>query len=247
METPAKHGMMSTIKNSKGFSLVEMAIVLVIIGIIMAAVIKGQDLLVNARAKQFISAAQSWKIDAYAFMDRNGRFPGDYDKDGTIGSGLVESSLGSTAMDDIASTMPQAPANPVIIAGQTFWFYFGYAEKTTTDFRNVITACKSKDCTTAMSADDIEILKAFDTAIDGNANAGQGNVRSLITALPVFATGSPGFFGPLASSTGNRANGVANIPIASMSSIATSGLDLPWVYDTTALVYGAVWTFDKGF
>lgn len=249
METPVKHGMMSTIKNSKGFSLVEMAIVLVIIGIIMAAVIKGQDLMVNARAKQFISAAQSWKIDAFAFMDRNGRFPGDYDKDGNIGSSAIESSLTSTATDEISTSMPQAPANPVVIAGQTFWFYFGFAEKAVGDVRNVITACKSKDCTAAMSADDIEILKAFDTAIDGSANAGQGNVRGLKVALAPSSTvaDGTGFAGPLTSSTGNRANGTANIPLASMSSATTIGLDIPWVYDTNAKVYGAVWTFDKGF
>ncbi|MBF0542486.1 MAG: prepilin-type N-terminal cleavage/methylation domain-containing protein, partial [Nitrospirae bacterium] len=42
--------------NAKGFTLVEIAIVLVIIGIILGAAMKGKDLIYGARYKKFINA-----------------------------------------------------------------------------------------------------------------------------------------------------------------------------------------------
>ena len=51
MDTLTKPGIMAKLRNRRGFSLIEMAIVLVIIGIIIGAIIKGQDLMLNSRAK----------------------------------------------------------------------------------------------------------------------------------------------------------------------------------------------------
>src|ERR1035437_5774725 len=86
MDTLKKPAMMVRLRNSKGFSLVEMAIVLVIIGVIIGAIVKGQDLIVNSRAKQVTSAASTWRNLAMPFMDRNGRLPGDGAKTGIIKS-----------------------------------------------------------------------------------------------------------------------------------------------------------------
>ncbi len=44
--------MSRTLRNAKGFTLVELAIVLVIIGIILGAVLKGQELINNAKMKR---------------------------------------------------------------------------------------------------------------------------------------------------------------------------------------------------
>ena len=60
-------------RNNKGFTLVELAVVLVIIGIILGAVIKGQDLVDNARAKQFVNNIKTWQIALTAYYDRKGK------------------------------------------------------------------------------------------------------------------------------------------------------------------------------
>jgi len=124
-------------RGNKGFTLVEMAIVLVIIGIILGAVIKGQDLVVNAQAKQLASAVSSWRNLAFAYYDRNGRFPGDAGRDGIIGNNLIAANQPTPTYETTAATgtgiaelvtdMSYAPANPVIVGGMSFWTYFGNA------------------------------------------------------------------------------------------------------------------------
>jgi len=68
----------------RGFTLVELAIVLVIIGIILGAVLKGQELINNAKAKRLINDTKALVALAYTFYDRYGRFPGDCDNNGVV-------------------------------------------------------------------------------------------------------------------------------------------------------------------
>jgi len=232
--TPATPGILARVRNSKGFSLIEMAIVLVIIGIIIAAIVKGQDLMVNARAKQMVSAANSWKASVLAYTDRNGRFPGDNDKSGSIGDVAGEQSAGNTATDEIAATLTQAPANPIQVGGQAFWFYIGNAPATV-GTRNVMVVCKAAACDVALTIDYVEIMKAFDTAIDGLADGGKGQVRALSAASDgtTIITG-------LAAATG-RANGVATAPVT--PNVTAAGAALPW----STAQFGAIWAFDKPY
>ena len=61
----------------RGFTLVEMAIVLVIIGILLAGVLKGQELIENSRVKDAANIING-TIAAYnSYIDRYGRLPGD--------------------------------------------------------------------------------------------------------------------------------------------------------------------------
>ena len=70
-------------RNSKGFTLVELAVVLVIIGIILGAVIKGNDLIENAKVKGVIQAPTKWEVPIMTFYDKKGYFPGDQETAGT--------------------------------------------------------------------------------------------------------------------------------------------------------------------
>jgi prepilin-type N-terminal cleavage/methylation domain-containing protein len=65
-------------KRSKnaGFTLIELAIVLVVIGLIIAAVLKGQDLIQNARMLDFVTnPVQKAQVASMAYYDRTGQFP----------------------------------------------------------------------------------------------------------------------------------------------------------------------------
>src|SRR3974390_2486897 len=122
--SPILSGMVLRLRNRKGFSLIELAIVLVIIGIIVAAILKGQDLLFNSRTKQFVSAANAWKVAAYGFMDRNNRFPGDEGVNGNISDQSTAEQAGTgTATAELAAQLSNVPPNPVVIGGQSYWFY----------------------------------------------------------------------------------------------------------------------------
>jgi prepilin-type N-terminal cleavage/methylation domain-containing protein len=61
----------------RGFTLVEIAIVLVIIGLLIGGVLRGQELINSARVNSINSQQQSVQTAYYAFIDRYKFLPGD--------------------------------------------------------------------------------------------------------------------------------------------------------------------------
>ena len=61
-----------------GFSLIEMSIVLLIIGLIVGGILKGQDLLESARLKSIISQINEFRLAANVFYDKYDALPGDF-------------------------------------------------------------------------------------------------------------------------------------------------------------------------
>jgi prepilin-type N-terminal cleavage/methylation domain-containing protein len=65
-------------RKSKGFTLIEIAIVLVIIGLLLGGVLKGQELITGARVRNLISQQDGVKAAFFGFQDRYRALPGDY-------------------------------------------------------------------------------------------------------------------------------------------------------------------------
>jgi prepilin-type N-terminal cleavage/methylation domain-containing protein len=65
-------------RNSRGFTLVEIAIVLVVIGLMVGGVFKGQELIRGAQVRRLISDHDGFRTAINAFTDRYGSEPGDY-------------------------------------------------------------------------------------------------------------------------------------------------------------------------
>ncbi len=61
-----------------GFTLVEIAIVLVIIGLLLGGILKGQELVTNARVRNVADQQNAIKAAIFAFQDRFHALPGDY-------------------------------------------------------------------------------------------------------------------------------------------------------------------------
>jgi prepilin-type N-terminal cleavage/methylation domain-containing protein len=65
-------------KNQQGFTLIEIAIVLVIIGLLLGGVLKGQELITSARVRNLIAHQDGVKAAYFGFLDRYRALPGDY-------------------------------------------------------------------------------------------------------------------------------------------------------------------------
>ncbi len=63
--------------NEKGFTLVELAIVMIIIGLLLGGVLKGQELIENARVSTAISQMKAFQTAMLSFKDSYGGLPGD--------------------------------------------------------------------------------------------------------------------------------------------------------------------------
>jgi prepilin-type N-terminal cleavage/methylation domain-containing protein len=63
---------------TQGFTLIEIAIVLVIIGLLLGGVLKGQELITGARVRNLISQQDGVKAAFFGFQDRYRALPGDY-------------------------------------------------------------------------------------------------------------------------------------------------------------------------
>lgn len=64
-------------KKSSGFTLIELAIVLVIIGLLLGGVLKGQELINSAKAKSIGNDLKNVQILLYGYQDRYRAIPGD--------------------------------------------------------------------------------------------------------------------------------------------------------------------------
>ena len=64
-------------KTQSGFTLVEIAIVLVIIGLLLGGVLKGQELINSAKVKSFVNDFKTVPLFIYGYQDKFRALPGD--------------------------------------------------------------------------------------------------------------------------------------------------------------------------
>ncbi|MDH3343382.1 MAG: prepilin-type N-terminal cleavage/methylation domain-containing protein [Gammaproteobacteria bacterium] len=70
--------MRTQLSGQKGFTLIEIAIVLVIIGLLLGGVLKGQELINTARVRALNNSVDGITAAWFSFQDRYRAFPGDY-------------------------------------------------------------------------------------------------------------------------------------------------------------------------
>lgn len=90
-----------------GFTLIELAIVLVIIGLLLGGVLRGQELINSARVKNLTRDFQNIQVYTYGYQDRFRALPGD-DRAGLAhivvangdGDGLIEGAWDSSTVTE---------------------------------------------------------------------------------------------------------------------------------------------------
>ena len=69
---------MTSKQRQQGFTLVEIAIVLVIIGLLLGGILKGQELITSARVRNIADQNSGVQAAYYGFVDRFRQVPGDW-------------------------------------------------------------------------------------------------------------------------------------------------------------------------
>jgi len=86
------------LRNNKGFSLIEIAVVLIIIGIIIGAVVKGKDIIRSGEQKKiYTKFVSAWQISYLTFYDRTGKILGDTYNDNATGAAAGQDGEADTA------------------------------------------------------------------------------------------------------------------------------------------------------
>jgi prepilin-type N-terminal cleavage/methylation domain-containing protein len=83
-----------------GFTLVEIAIVLVIIGLLLGGILKAVELITNARVRELISRQEGIKVAFLAFEERFRAMPGDYASATTNIAGTTQNGNGNGQIED---------------------------------------------------------------------------------------------------------------------------------------------------
>src|SRR5258708_15136966 len=84
---------MNSIRRQHGFTLVEIAIVLVIIGLLLGGILKGQEMITQAKIKNVIADFSGISAAYHGYVDRYKKIPGD---DPCAGGVVSASSCGTT-------------------------------------------------------------------------------------------------------------------------------------------------------
>ncbi len=174
-------------KGDGGFTLVEIAMVLVVIALIIGAVLKGQDLIKNAQAKKFASFIRDAEIAQWTFLERYGRFAGDENRDGRIERRSWDRE------EPIAALQAEFPKfkDSITLGGTTFYVRFGYRRDTNEAILCVFKTDDDVDRNNpdhVFTEDDITMAGAFDVAVDGEAQARDGKVAGLRRNINVRRT-----------------------------------------------------------
>lgn len=97
-------------RNQSGFTLVEIAIVLVIIGLLLGGVLKGQELINSAKVKNFAQDFRSIPLFIYGYQDKYRALPGD-DAAYSAHLGSAATAAGVTLLAPIAGTLGNGTLN----------------------------------------------------------------------------------------------------------------------------------------
>jgi prepilin-type N-terminal cleavage/methylation domain-containing protein len=159
-----KHSKPHQLQTQSGFTLIELAIVLVIVGLLLGGVFKGQELINSAKVKNMVGDFKNVQVFMYAYQDKYHALPGD--------DALAQNHLGTTASQSASG------AGNGVIAGS--WDSVSDKDESVLFWQHIRLAGLASGSTTVGGAD------FYPT----NADGGRMGVQSLAGFTPAGLSGA---------------------------------------------------------
>ena len=181
-------------RSQSGFTLIEIAIVLVIIGLLLGGVLKGEELVVSARVRELIAQQDGARAAFYGFQDRFRAAPGDYAKasinlrcpsGGSClngnGNGIIESNAAPINVQGVASENNEA---------LLVWMHLASAGFIDGNYRMQSGATQPNDGNSPKNAYNIYLQLIYDNAYaDSTGNAPKQHNLKTGAQIPVEILG----------------------------------------------------------
>ena len=190
-------GTEGTATGPAGFTIVELAIVMVVIGLLMGVVLKGQELISNARLKAVVSQANDLTNAYYTYLHQYGKYPGD---DITATSRWGAATANGNNNGKIDGSEPRRTNQHLALAGIITGTYDGtnqdipvarYAGTCTATFMAAPSAALQNLCANVINFANLpaEVAQALDTALDdGVYNTGKVQASAAYTPNSTVAS-----------------------------------------------------------
>jgi len=123
----------SSHRSVSGFTLVELAIALMIIGLLLGGVLKGRELITNARNAQVTRQLKGYEVAVKNFISIYSNMPGDIPNPGSRLPGCTSDpcNVAGNGDGDLTQTVPlyKLPSMTFLAAGEshTFWTHLAQA------------------------------------------------------------------------------------------------------------------------
>ncbi len=179
----------------------EMAIVLVIIGLILGAVVKGRDVLHSARQKKFYTSfLKPWELAVLSYYDRTGNILGDGEVNGgrlSYIDGNFDGLAGTSEVyKKINGALKGVGLSPVRSNGPQNWYYsytgvYSGPRRILMEFQPVHDGSSSGVVGSYFCFSNLptDLAIAMDTMIDGEKDGFKGRWRLYTTAGGVAGAG----------------------------------------------------------
>lgn len=177
---------MQNLHKQKGFTLVEIAIVLVIIGLLLGGVLKGRELIASSKIKAAVQQVSSLQSAIYTFRDKYKYNPGDFNAavatfGATFGGAAIANGNGNGFIEN-------AERGQVFLQLQAAGLISGSSDGTDSatgymrsEFGNAIIIDDGNPFVGSLSACyyglDLDTANQLDIRVDGAADGTTGDVR----------------------------------------------------------------------